>query len=425
MLAVVQHQQQLRGPQPEPQRLDRRQITTLPHPQRLHHLRGHQVGVGDAGQISQPRALREPLQHGRGELGGQPGLPRPAGSGQRNQPRLTEQLAQLGQFLLAADETGQLRRQVMHRHRRRRRDFLPQHGPLQLTQLRTGFQPQLPGQHRPGPPVGGQRIGLPLTPVQRQHQQPPQPLPQRMLGDQALQFPGHLRMQPSRQVRLQPALHRDQPELLQAAAFQRQRLHIQHVRQRAAAPQRQRLPETITRGRRLIPASRRLALSHQPLKPAGIHQTGVDADGVPAATRDQRRLRLQRRPQPGHIRPQRLRRPGRCPAPPEIFDQPPSRNYPAHVQQQQCQHRPLPRAAQRDVAAGPHRLHRAQKPQLEHHPASRRPAPRGHPYIVRPPHRAGKPLPTAQRTPDRPEPPKRTPAGVALKPWILAICGIR
>jgi hypothetical protein len=60
----------------------------------------------------------------------------------------------------------------------RRRDLLAQHRLLQHAQLLTRLQPQFTGKDLPRPPVRGQRVGLPLGPVQRQHQQPPQPLPQ-------------------------------------------------------------------------------------------------------------------------------------------------------------------------------------------------------------------------------------------------------
>ena len=184
MLAVIQYQQQLRRPQPVDQRLQHRHITRLPHPQRQHHLRGHQPRIGDTGQLGQPHPVREPAHHPRPGLQGQPGLSRPAGPGQRDQPRLAQQPFQPGQVLLAAQEAGQRRGQVMPRRKRRRRNLLPQHRLLQPAQLLPRFQPQLGGQHVPGPPVGRQRISLPLGPVQRQHQQPPQPLPQRILRDQ-------------------------------------------------------------------------------------------------------------------------------------------------------------------------------------------------------------------------------------------------
>ena len=253
MLAVVKHQQQLRRAQPVPQRLDHSHLAALPHPQRLHHQRGHQLRVGDAGQIGQPHAVAETFRCPRGELHRQPGLPRAAGPGQRDQPRLAHQAFQRGQLPFPADETGQPQRQVVPLRARRRGNLLPQHRLLEPAQLLTRLDAQLLREHRAGAAVGGQRIGLPLAAVQRQHQQPPQPLPEWMLGDQALQLPGHLRSQPQREVGLDAALHRHQPKLLQPGALQRQRLHPRHVRERPAPPQPQRRPEPVGRTRRLPP----------------------------------------------------------------------------------------------------------------------------------------------------------------------------
>ena len=196
MLAVIQHQQQLRRAQPVPQRLEHRHLAGLPHPQRRHHLRRHQPGIGEAGQARQPRPVAETARRGRRELHRQPGLPGSARPGQGNQPRPGDQLVQRGKLPFPAQETGQPDRQVVQLAARRRgRDLLPQHRLLQGLQFLAGLDPQLTGQHRAGPPVGGQRISLPPAPVQRQHQQPPQPLPHRIPGDQPLQLPGRLRRQ--------------------------------------------------------------------------------------------------------------------------------------------------------------------------------------------------------------------------------------
>jgi hypothetical protein len=50
---------------------------------------------------------------------------------------------------------------------------------VQLAQPRPGLDAQLADQYGPGLPVGGQRVSLPPGPVQRQHQQLVQPLPER------------------------------------------------------------------------------------------------------------------------------------------------------------------------------------------------------------------------------------------------------
>ena len=207
-----------------------------------------------------PEDARLELRHQLGcSLERESCLPRTARAGEGDETRAAADTRHdFGDVCLAAYEGARRSREVMPPRRRRRGDFLPQHRFFQPTQLLPGLQAQLGGQHVPGPPVGCQRIGLPFAPVQRQHQQPPQPLPQRMLCDQALQLPGHLRVQPELDVGLDPALHRRQPQLLQPGRLPRQRLHLTHIGQRRAVPQPQRLPETSRRRRRVIPAQRRL-----------------------------------------------------------------------------------------------------------------------------------------------------------------------
>jgi hypothetical protein len=273
---------------------------------------------------------------------------------------------QLLEFCAAAGEAGDITRQgTGHRRGDRRRDLLAQHRLLQLAQLGARLDPQLLGQHLPGAAVGGQRIGLPFGPVQSQHQQPPQPLPHRILGHQLFQLPDHLRRQPQLNAGLESALHRHQPQLLQPGGLQRQRLHLGHIGQRPPAPQRQRLPEPPGGNRRLTPAKCVPAHPHQPLKPGGVHPVGIDLDRVPAASRHQRSLWIQQRAQPRHIRAQRLGRPRRRGAPPQHLGQILRRHDPARIHQQQRQHRTRLGPAQAKLSAIADRPHRPQNPQLK------------------------------------------------------------
>ena len=102
VLAVIQHQQEVRRPQPVSKRLKHRHIPLLPNPQRLHHLRRDQPRIGDTGQLGQPHAVRKLLYRLDGRLQGQPGLTGPARPGERDQPCLAQQLFQPGEVLLAA-----------------------------------------------------------------------------------------------------------------------------------------------------------------------------------------------------------------------------------------------------------------------------------------------------------------------------------
>src|SRR6185312_4571802 len=64
------------------------------------------------------------------------------------------------------------------------RRVVGQDGPVQVLQRFPGVDAELTGEQVTGPPVGGQRFGLPAAPVQRQHELAVQPLPQRMVGGQ-------------------------------------------------------------------------------------------------------------------------------------------------------------------------------------------------------------------------------------------------
>jgi hypothetical protein len=60
---------------------------------------------------------------------------------------------------------------------------------IQLEKLARRLQPEFFCESRPDPPVGSQRVGLPTGSIQRRDQQAPESLPQRVNGDQGLQFP--------------------------------------------------------------------------------------------------------------------------------------------------------------------------------------------------------------------------------------------
>ena len=90
-----------------------------------------------------------------------------------------------------------------------------QHGCVQALQRLSGIDAELTGQQVADPPVGGQRVGLPAAPVERQDELAVQPLPQGVLGGQLLQFGGQRVVPAQRQVRVDPGLDRGQPQLLQ------------------------------------------------------------------------------------------------------------------------------------------------------------------------------------------------------------------
>ena len=77
------------------------------------HGRRNQRRVGHRGQVDEKGAVPELLQHLGGDLKGQPGLAGAPGSGEGEEPWPGEEPLDLGDLLLAADERGELRGEVV------------------------------------------------------------------------------------------------------------------------------------------------------------------------------------------------------------------------------------------------------------------------------------------------------------------------
>ena len=251
------------------------------------------------------------------------------------------------------------------------RRVLGQHGGVQASQRLAGVDAELAGQQVADPPVGGQRVGLPPAPVQRQHQLAVQPLPHRMPGGQLLQLGGQRVMPAQRQVRVDPGLGRGQPQLLQPGRFRPGERVVGQVGQHPAAPQAQRLVKRP--GGLGVPArlQRRPPGGESVLEPRRVQPPAVHAQQVPVVPSHQD---LSRRA-PGPARLQRLAQVrdvdlhggdpplGRVTGP-EVLGQPVQRDHPVRLEQQQREHRPLPRAAQRHRTSAPDDLQRSQNAEL-------------------------------------------------------------
>ncbi len=116
--------------------------------------------------------------------------------------------------------------------------------------------------------------------VQSKHELAPEPLPQRVLGDEALQLDGGGSVLPQRQVGLDAILDRGEAKLgeLHHRLPQRGCL-VRHVAQGGAVPQRQRLGETVSRARR-IAVEHDVRLMYQPLEHERIDLRGVHLEQV-------------------------------------------------------------------------------------------------------------------------------------------------
>ena len=127
MLAVVEHEEQLERTQPIEERGERSDVRPLGGSECVRDGARHQSGVRDRHQIGEPDPARPRADLSRGHLQCHPRLAGAAHSGQGDQAVLSQQLLELRELDLAADEARNRGREVVPGlHGGRRRDLVPQ-----------------------------------------------------------------------------------------------------------------------------------------------------------------------------------------------------------------------------------------------------------------------------------------------------------
>ena len=107
---------------------------------------------------------------------------------------------------------------------------------LQPAQLGPGLDPERLHERPARVAERVERLGLPAGAVEREHQQRPQPLAQRMLVDQGGEPPDELRVAARVEVALDRELERRQMQLLQASRLGGRERLLAHARQRRVPP---------------------------------------------------------------------------------------------------------------------------------------------------------------------------------------------
>ena len=123
-----------------------------------------------------------------------------------------------------------------------------------------GSRPSSLVEQRAGAAVRGERVRLASGAVEREHQLPPEPLAVRMLADERLELVDELGRAAEREVRLDPLLEREQPQLLQALGLEPQRALVAESANGGPRHRSSALAQTIGRrgGPRHAPAPRAL-----------------------------------------------------------------------------------------------------------------------------------------------------------------------
>ena len=155
---------------------------------------------------------------------------------------------------------------------------------LQVAQFPARFHAELVHQHPPGPLVGGQRLGLPAAPVERQHQLGVEPLAPRMVAGQLGQLTDQFRVQSPGQPGVHPPFLGLHPQRVQPRYLGGDEHVGGHIHERVPAPQADGLAQELPRPR--VAAGGRLAadglaaLAAQRGEAQRVHLVRVGLEGV-------------------------------------------------------------------------------------------------------------------------------------------------
>ena len=220
-----------------------------------------------------------------------------------------------------------------------------------------------------------QRVGLPSTPVEREHQLGEQTFAERVLRDQTLELGYHHAVPAERQVALDTLLQRRQPQLGEVGDGALGEGLIRELVECRSLPKPERSPQQVGSARH---RRRRGPLDHGP-KPEGVHSFPLDAQRVARRTRDEdprsaspAALRLQPVTERGHQTVERLHGGGRRSFAPEPVEQAIGRDHLTRPQHEHCQKHPGPPPRQRDRATADQHLERTKDAKVRCH-ANRRP----------------------------------------------------
>ena len=170
--------------------------------------------------------------------------------------------------------------------------LLAQDAARELPQLRRRLDPELVDEQPTALVVETDRLRLPASPVEREHQLRAELLAQWVSADELLELADECPVRAELQVGGDSPLERAQPELLQAADRGLGEGVVGEVRQRRPSPQRERLPQVL--GGRASVAAFELARSgvDHALEALCIERVRLDTDEIPGRPSLEDRLGL-------------------------------------------------------------------------------------------------------------------------------------
>ena len=262
-----------------------------------------------------------------------------------------QQRVELGQLTFAPDESGCVTRNLGRHEAGVRRcgeldRFALEDLALERPQLRPRVEAELVGQDGPRTAVGRHGVRLPAALVQRGHQQPVQPFPQRMPVHELGQLTGDLAIPAESKLHGVEVLHRHQPALGQPVDLADQVGDL-HALVRRASPQVQRLADqlrTPPRVHRGDPAR----FVEECVEPVGVEFAGPSAEAVAVRAEGKPFGIVEHRAQPVHVDLEPLHTAVACLPTPERVDEDVHGYRFVRARQQHRQQAPAQRPGDRD-----------------------------------------------------------------------------
>jgi hypothetical protein len=270
-----------------------------------------------------------------------------------------------------AEHTGDLVGTDRRGFGRRERGLLDQDRGFHLSQLTARFETELVDQHLAGGLVRGERVRLPTSAIQREHQLAPQALPVRVARNEGFELREQLDVAAEGKVRVDAVFDCTRARFLQPRDLEARPRLVGEVRERRLAPQRERLPEHGGCAGDASAGRDRAGDRDERVEAEEVDLLGVDGEQVAGRLRQQHRrlgarsaIRLERLAQVRDVHLQRRRRARRGVIAPQAVDQSIGGDGPVQVEEQHRQHRPLLRPAERDRQPVLERLEHPEHPEL-------------------------------------------------------------
>ena len=317
-------------------------------------------------EVDEPDAVRELGLEGTRRLDGEPALADAGRAGERHEAVLVQSARDPGELVLAADERRRRRGQIAAAPAIDRdggdRRVVREDRLLQPPELRPRLEPQLVGEHAPGLLERLERVGLATAAVERQHQLPPEPLPERVVRKRRADRRRELAMLAEREPDLEVLLERVDVEHLEPACLRDEPRRAGQTLERRSAPEGERRRDRVGRGRGVAVAQRGARLREQLLEPYGIDARALQRVAVGRAGD---RLLSERGAEAGDVMVERVPRSGRELLPPQAVDEPVDVDHTTLPEREHREQSLALRAAHVRRRPARENLERAEQPDLE------------------------------------------------------------